>query len=102
MPTLVRIPLGSREARALFVAYVIFLVLSTIAVIVFGELALRRWASPVSNSGMSALAAILWMYNLLPIIARKRSVLGGLGRALGWTLGFLALLAVATRLVSPG
>ena len=96
-----KIELSARGARNLWRGLVAFLVLSTIAIIVLGELALRRWAPWASNDGMSVLAAWVWMYHFLPVFRRQRSVLGGIGRAFLYTTG-VAVVIVGALFLAHG
>jgi len=96
-----KIQLSARGARNLWRGLVAFLVLSTIAIIVLGELALRRWAPWASNEGMSVLAAWVWMYHFLPVFRRQRSVLGGIGRAFLYTTG-VAVVIVGALFLAHG
>ena len=96
-----KIELSARGARNLWRGLVAFLVLSTIAIIVLGELALRRWAPWASNEGMSVLAAWVWMYHFLPVFRRQRSVLGGIGRAFLYTTG-VAVVIVGVLFLAHG
>ena len=100
MPVL-KVELSARGARYLWVGLVVFLVLSTIGIIVLGELALRRWAPWASNEGMSVLAAWVWMYHFLPVFRRQRSVLGGIGRAFLYTTG-VAVVIVGALFLAHG
>jgi len=77
---------------------VVALGLSIPAVFILVELALRRWAPWSSNQGMSALVAMVWSYHLLPILRRQRSVFGGLGRALVFSIGSTVLIVGALYL----
>ena len=97
MPVL-KVELSARGARNLWFGLVAFLVLSTIAIIVLGELALRRWAPWASNEGISVLAAWVWMYHFLPIFRKQRSLLGGVGRAFLYTTGVAAVIVGALYL----
>jgi len=90
-----KVELSARGARNLWFGLVAFLVLSTIAIIVLGELALRRWAPWASNEGLSVLAAWVWMYHFLPIFRKQRSLLGGVARAFLYTTGFAAVIVGA-------
>ena len=96
-----KIELSARGARNLWRGLVAFLVLSTIAIIVLGELALRRWVPWASNEGMSVLAAWVWMYHFLPVFRRQRSVLGGIGRAFLYTTG-VAVVIVGALFLAHG
>ncbi len=76
----VRGPRALRVWRTIVVA----LGVSIPAVWIGVELLYARWAPWVANKGMSALVTAVWAYNLLPILRRQRSVLGGLSRALAY------------------
>jgi len=94
----IKIELSAPAARTFWRVFIAVFVLSTIAIIVLGELALRRWAPWASNAGMSVLAAWVWMYHFVPVFRRQRSVLGGLGRAFLYTAGVAVLLVGALYL----
>ena len=53
----IKIELSAPAARTFWRVFIAVFVLSSIAIIVLGELALRRWAPWASNAGMSVLAA---------------------------------------------
>ena len=90
----IKLELSPSGARTFWRVFIAVFILSTVAIIVLGELALRRWAPWGGNAGMSILAAWVWMYHLLPVLRRQRSVLGGLARAFLYT-GGVAVLIVA-------
>src|SRR5206468_9666177 len=94
----IKIELSAPAARTFWRVFIAVFVLSTIGIIVLGELALRRWAPWASNEGMSVLAAWVWMYHFLPIFRKQRSLLGGVGRAFLYTTGVAAVIVGALYL----
>jgi hypothetical protein len=94
-----KIDLATPGGMRLWRVIVVSLGLSILGVVVVGELLFRRWAPWASDQGMSALVAMVWAYNLLPIFRRQGTVLGGLGRGLLYTAGTAALIAGALYLV---
>ena len=93
-----KIDLTTPGGLRLWRVIVVSLGISILGVVVVGELALRRWAPWASDQGMSALVAMVWAYNLLPVFRFQRSVLGGLWRCLLYTTGTAVLLVGALYL----
>ena len=87
-----KVVLSGRAARTFWRAFIAFFVLSTIAIIVLGEIALKRWAPWASNAGMSALVAMVWMYHFVGVFRRERPIIAGVGRAVVVCLVLSALI----------
>ncbi len=92
--------LETRGSKALRVwrTIVVALGVSIPAVWIGVELLYARWAPWVANTGVSALVTVVWAYNLLPILRRQRSVLGGLSRALAFAAAGAVAIAGALYL----
>ena len=94
-----KVILSGQAARRFWRAFIAFFALSTVGIIIVGEIGLRRWAPWASNTGMSVVVAWVWMYHMLAVVRRQQPVIVGVARAVGYSLGVGALVVGALYVV---